>query len=111
MLNNNFGRNLAHACVLLASTTVAYADGTADRSPRSLNFSGNIRLYSFSRDYENSSMTDLHSTALGGKLRLETANPDGVGAALGVYFAQDIGLNNHDQNNKYINPLLMGTDY
>jgi outer membrane porin, OprD family len=110
MLNKNHGCKLALACALLAATT-AYADTPADPVPQNFNFSGDIRLYSFSRNYENSNLTDLHSTSLGGKLKVETASSDGFGAALGVYFAQDIGLNNHDQNNKYINPLLMGTDY
>lgn len=91
-------------------STAAYADQTADQWLQGLHVSGNIRAYSFSRNY-NSQMTDLRSSSLGGKLKIETANADGFGGALGMYFAQDIGLNNHTQNNKYINPLLMGTNY
>lgn len=101
---------MALACALLAAAA-AHAESSADQSPQDFNLSGNIRFYSFSRNYENSKMTDLHSTSLGGRLKAETSSSDGIGAALGMYFAQDIGLNNHDQNNKYINPLLMGTDY
>ena len=91
-------------------STAAYADQTADQWLQGLHVSGNIRAYSFSRNY-NSQMTDLRSTSLGGRLKIETANTDGFGGALGMYFAQDIGLNNHSQNNKYINPLLMGTNF
>ena len=94
---------------LLLSTS-AYADPSVDQWLQGVHVSGNIRAYSFSRGY-NSQTTDLHSSSLGGKLKIETSNQDGIGAALGIYFAQDIGLNNHDQNNKYINPLLMGTNY
>ncbi|OIR13788.1 outer membrane porin, OprD family [mine drainage metagenome] len=110
MPNLNRGCRMALGSAMLAASA-AYADTSADPSLPDFKFSGNIRAYSFSRDYTNSTLTDLHSTSLGGRLKVETANPDGLGAALGVYFAQDIGLNNHDQNNKYINPLLMGTDY
>lgn len=94
----------------LMKAAAAYAE-TPDESQDFFKFSGDVRLYSFTRDYTQSSLTDLHSTSLGGKLKAETSNQDGFGAALGVYFAQDVGLNNHAQNNKYINPLLMGTDY
>jgi hypothetical protein len=93
-------------CAVLASS-LAFADMPGDV----FKFSGNLRLYSFTRDYTNSQLTDLHSTSLGGKFKVETAAEEGWGAGLAGYFAQDIGLNNHDQNNKYINPLLMGTNY
>ena len=96
----------------LMKAAAVYAETPdADESQDFFNFSGDIRAYSFTRDYTKSSLTDLHSTSLGGKLKAETANQDGFGAALGVYFAQDLGFNNHTQNNKYINPLLMGTGY
>lgn len=94
----------------LMKAAAAYAE-TPDESQDFFKFSGDVRLYSFTRDYTQSSLTDLHSTSLGGKLKAETSNQDGFGAALGMYFAQDVGFNNHAQNNKYINPLLMGTDY
>lgn len=109
MLGKNFG-NLALGIVLLASTS-AHADLSDSQWFQNTLVSGDIRTYSFSRIYTNGQLTDLHSTSLGGKLKIENSSPDGFGAALGMYFAQDIGLNNHDQNNKYINPLLMGTGY
>lgn len=110
MLNKKHRSKWVLGCALLEAATV-YADPAANQGPQGINFSGDIRAYSFSRDYTHSNLTDLHSTSLGGKLKVETSNTDGFGAALGVYFAQDIGLNNHAQNNKYINPLLMGTGY
>lgn len=108
-MQKNHGCKLALGFALLASTS-AYADQTVDQSSQGIRISGNIRLYSFSRDY-NSQMTNLHSTSLGGRLKIETPDTDGIGAAVGMYLAQDIGLNNHTQNNKYVNPLLMGTNY
>ncbi len=96
--------------IALMKAAAAYASDTPE-SEDFFNISGDVRLYSFTRDYTKSSLTDLHSTSLGGKIKAETAAQDGFGAALGMYFAQDIGLNNHAQNNKYINPLLMGTGY
>ncbi len=69
MLNKNHGRNLAIVCALLANTS-AYADAPVDQLPQNFKFSGDIRLYSFSRNYENSNLTDLHSTSLGGKLKV-----------------------------------------
>jgi outer membrane porin, OprD family len=103
-------RRWALACVLLGAST-AYAEGEPTQSTDPIRVSGDIRLYSFSRNYVNSPTTDLHSTSLGGKLKVETTAQEGFGAAAGLYFAQDIGFNNHDQNNKTINPLLMGTGY
>lgn len=108
MLNRNY--RWIFGCAL-STVATAYADPSANQGQQDFNFSGDIRAYSFSRDYSHSSLIDLHSTSLGGKLKVETANQDGFGATLGVYFAQDIGFNNHTQNNKYINPLLMGTGY
>jgi hypothetical protein len=96
--------------IALMKAAAAYASDS-DESQDFFKLSGDVRLYSFTRDYTKSSLTDLHSTSLGGKIKAETTEQDGFGAALGMYFAQDIGLNNHAQNNKYINPLLMGTDY
>lgn len=87
--------------------SAAFADMPSD----AFKLSGNLRLYSFSRNYTNSPLADLHSTSLGGKVKIEASSQEGVGAGLAGYFAQDIGFNNHDQNNKYINPLLMGTNY
>ena len=111
MLHKNYGCKSVLGYALLAATT-AYADTSADQWLPDGHVSGDIRVYDFSRDYGNSSkLSNLHSFSLGGKLKVETSSSDGMGAALGVYFAQDIGLNNHDQNNKYINPLLMGTGY
>lgn len=110
MTGKNHGCKLALCFALLASTT-AYADSSDNQWLQETRVSGDIRAYSFSRIYTNGQLTDLHSTSLGGKLKIENSSPDGFGAALGMYFAQDIGLNNHDQNNKYINPLLMGTGY
>lgn len=94
------------SCAMLVSS-LAFADIPSD----AFKFSGNLRLYSFSRNYTNSQLTDLHSTSLGGRFKVETAAQQGFGAGLAGYFAQDIGFNNHEQNNKYINPLLMGTNY
>lgn len=108
-MQKKHGRKLVLGGALLASAA-AYADQSADQSQQDFRISGNARLYSFSRNY-NSQMTDLHSTSLGGRLKIETPDRDGIGAAAGVYFAQDIGFNNHSQNNKYVNPLLMGTNY
>ncbi len=110
MLKINYFGKLGLACALLAAST-AYADGETSTEAGNFRVSGNLRLYSFSRNYDNSQMTDLRSTSLGGKLKVETANQEGFGAAAALYFAQDIGLNNHDQNGKTINPLLMGTGY
>lgn len=108
-MHKNRGYKWSLGYALFVSGT-AYADQPVDQWLQGIHVSGNIRAYSFSRDY-NSQMTDLHSSSLGGKLKVETSNQDGIGGALGMYFAQDIGLNNHEQNNKYINPLLMGTNY
>ncbi len=96
---------------LMKAAAVYAAPEDSEASQDYLKFSGDVRLYSFTRDYTKSSLTDLHSTSLGGKLKAETSNQNGFGAAVGVYFAQDMGLNNHAQNNRYINPLLMGTGY
>jgi hypothetical protein len=110
MLQTNYRSKLGIACALLMAST-AYADSETAPSTDNFRVSGNLRLYSFSRNYVNSTMTDLHATSLGGKLKIETASQEGFGGALAGYFAQDIGLNNHDQSNKTINPLLMGTGY
>ncbi len=104
-----------HRCRLLAGCAIlaavaAHAETAPDAAQDRIHISGNIRLYSFSRNYVDSTMTDLRSTSLGGKLKIETTG-DGFGAALAGYFAQDIGLNDHSQNGKTINPLLMGTGY
>jgi hypothetical protein len=100
----------ALACALLLASA-AHAEEEPGPQTGLFKVSGNLRLYSFSRDYVNSTATDLHSTSLGGKLKVETAAQEGFGAAAALYFAQDIGFNNHEQNNKTINPLLMGTGY
>lgn len=100
----------ALACALFAATA-ACAENEPAQSADTIRLSGNIRLYSFSRNFINSQENDLHATSLGGKLKVETANPTGFGAAAALYFAQDIGFNNHQQNGKTINPLLMGTGY
>lgn len=110
MLKTNYRSKLGIACTLLAAST-AYAENESGSSTDIFKVSGNVRLYSFTRDYVNSTMTDLHSTSLGGKVKVETAAQEGFGGAVALYFAQDIGLNNHSQKNKIINPLLMGTDY
>lgn len=110
MLRNIRGPLLLAACAMLAASA-ACADTSASDGTEGAKVSGNLRLYSFSRNYTNSPMTDLHSTSLGGKLKAEAGTKEGFGGAVALYFAQDIGLNNHAQNNKTINPLLMGTDY
>jgi len=110
MLQTNYSGKLGIACALLVASA-AYADSETAPSADNYRVSGNLRLYSFSRNYVNSTLTDLRLTSLGGKLKIETASQEGFGGALAGYFAQDIGLNNHDQNNKTINPLLMGTGY
>ncbi|HKB60537.1 MAG TPA: OprD family outer membrane porin [Gallionellaceae bacterium] len=110
-MHNKFHcRNWALACALLAAST-AYAEGESAPATDPIRVSGDVRLYSFSRNYQNSATTDLHSTSLGGKVKVETTATEGFGAAAALYFAQDIGFNNHAQNNKTINPLLMGTGY
>lgn len=108
MQKNHGGKWTLGYSLLLSS--MAYAEPSVDEWLQGVHVSGNIRAYSFSRNY-NSQMTDLRSTSLGGKIKAEMQNRDGFGGALGVYIAQDVGLNNHAQNNKYINPLLMGTNY
>ncbi len=70
---------------------------------------GDIRVYDFSRNYAGSTLTNLHSFSAGGKLKAETGSLNGFSAGAAFYFAHDVGLNNYDQNNKYLNPLLMGT--
>ncbi len=106
MIENTCRRGLLGGLTLFA-VAAAYGDSLGDY----FQVSGNLRLYSYSRDYKNTQTTDLHSTSFGGKLKIATARQEGFGAGAALYFAQDLGLNNHDQNNKYINPLLMGTDY
>jgi len=110
MFRNLCSPRLMAGCAMFAASA-AYADPAAGDETTGMKVSGNVRLYSFSRNYTNSQLTDLHSTSLGGKVKVESSNQEGLGAALALYFAQDIGLNNHDQNNKTINPLLMGTSY
>ena len=73
--------------------------------------SGYLRAYDFTRDYSGNALTDLHSFSLGGKLGVESGSIGGFSAAAGFYFAHDIGFNNYSQNNKYLNPLLMGTSH
>lgn len=102
-----FHRHLLLVVCIMMTATAA----NANTSDEPFQISGNLRFYSFSRNYTNSQLTNLHSTSLGGKLKVATSSQEGFGAALAVYFAQDVGLNNHDQNGKYINPLLMGTGY
>ena len=101
----------AVACSLIVAVSTAHAEGEAAQTTDPVKVSGNVRLYSFSRNYVNSTTADLHSTSLGGKVKVETTAQEGFGAAAALYFAQDIGLNNHEQNGKTINPLLMGTGY
>ncbi len=112
-MHKNHGSKWSLGYALIVSGT-AYADPSIDEWLQGLHVSGNLRAYSFSRDYTGTATNtapDLRSSSLGGKIKVETANQDGIGGALGMYFAQDVGLNNHAQNNKYINPLLMGTNY
>lgn len=71
--------------------------------------SGDLRIYDFSRNYAGNTLTNLHSFSVGGKLKAETGSLNGFSAGAGFYFAHDIGFNNYDQNNRYLNPLLMGT--
>ncbi len=71
--------------------------------------SGDIRVYDFSRNYAGNTLTNLHSFSLGGKIKAETGSLNGFSGAAAFYFAHDLGFNNYSQNNKYLNPLLMGT--
>lgn len=100
----------ALVCALFA-INAAYAENETGKTTDTFRLSGNVRLYSFSRNFVNSQENDLHATSLGGKLKVETAKQTGIGAAAAVYFAQDIGFNNHQQDGKTINPLLMGKGY
>ncbi len=71
--------------------------------------SGDLRVYDFSRNYAGNTLTNLHSASVGGKMKAVTGSLNGFSAGAAVYFAHDIGFNNYSQNNKYLNPLLMGT--
>lgn len=96
--------------------------------------SGDERLYNFSRDFAGTASNtpattvfsgpkpldfkDQNALSLGGKLKAQTGNWDGVSAAIALYYAYDIGGNNYTYNNKpyynvnygypYLNPFLMG---
>lgn len=93
----------------LAASQAAHADPAFDQWLSGGHVSGNLRAYTFSRNFAGDRLANLHASSLGGKIRAETGSIDGFSAGIGLYFAHDIGFNNYDQNNKYLNPLLMGT--
>ncbi len=92
----------------LLAASGAKADSSLDSFFQDGKVSGNIRNYYFSRNYAGSA-TDLHAYSVGGKIKAESGSLDGFSAAAAGYFAHDIGFNNYSQNDKYLNPLLMGT--
>src|SRR5512135_3724280 len=79
MFRNLCSPRLMAGCVMFAASA-AYADSAAGDETTGMKVSGNVRLYSFSRNYTNSQLTDLHSTSLGGKLKVESSNQEGFGA-------------------------------
>ncbi len=99
-------KKLALAMLLLPSAAHASA---VDALLQQGKVSGDLRVYDFSRNFAGNTLTNLHSASVGGKVKAETGSVNGFSAGIGFYFAHDIGLNNYSQNNKYINPLLMGT--
>lgn len=72
--------------------------------------SGNIRLYHFTRTYDNDNLADTHAFALAGKIKAETGSVNGFSAAIAYYFANDLGISNHDDNDRHLTTSLMGTD-
>ena len=70
--------------------------------------SGNIRLYHFTRTYDNDNLADTHAFALAGKVKAETGSVHGFSGAIAYYFANDLGFNNHEDNDKHLTTALMG---
>ena len=99
-------KNLALAMLLAPAAVQASSVDTLLGNGK---ISGDVRIYDFSRNFAGTRLTNLHSFSAGGKLKAETGSMDGFSAAAAFYFAHDVGFNNYSDNNKYLNPLLMGT--
>lgn len=96
------------ALAMLIAPSAAHASAL-DALLQNGKVSGDLRVYDFSRNFAGNVLTNLHSASAGGKVKAVTGSVNGFSAGIGFYFAHDIGLNNYSQNNKYLNPLLMGT--
>lgn len=105
-----FLKKIATLFILVLSTfsfQLSHAEGL-DQLIEGGKISGNLRLYSFHRDYDSDNKQDQHAFALGGKIKAESGELNGFSGALAYYFANDLGVTNHDDNNKHVNPNLMG---
>ena len=71
--------------------------------------SGQIRTFYIDRKYEGTAGKDLHrdATAIGGHLKYETAEFNGVKLGAAGYTTHDVDLNQHGIQD----PSLLGTDY
>lgn len=94
--------------VLLTMARLAYAGDELSGLFTDAKFSGTLRAYQFTRAFENNATSDTHAFALGGKLKAETGDFHGFSAGLGYYFANDLNLSNHDDNNSHLTTILMG---
>jgi hypothetical protein len=104
-LNNKY---LSTLSFMLATIPGALAGEVMDQLVENGKVSGNLRFYHFTRTYDNDSLTDTHAFSLAGKVKAETGSFNGFSAAIAYYFANDLGLSNHEDNNSHLTFALMG---
>jgi hypothetical protein len=102
-LNN---KNLLSLAFSFAFIPTAQAAEGVDQWLEGGKISGNIRLYHFTRTYDN--LADTHAFSLAGKIKAETGRVNGFSAAIAYYFANDLGFNNHEDNDRHLTTSLMG---